>query len=263
MIKQTLLKCLCSTFPVCLCSEEQLGVVLLEARASTQHHTAFSPLEFRFCFFVVTEHQWHQIQFPSKGQFVLNYAVSFFCLADGCGLSSHYVVWVWKSLPPSCIRSMTKACLNSQGDNFKHTEVRMTNLFKILRFRRWIDSFFVHLEVCLIMDWLLVMMSHLFTSPCVCYILVLQLVSAYCHSHHRNYPLLLDSSQSSAYLLHCGFPLPVSIIFILFHLNFIVFLKFFCSSVWFSLTLPQQFCPNHEVKNLSMSKLCPMFSVFV
>lgn len=125
MTKQTLLKCLCSTFPICLCSEKQLGAVLLEARASTQHHTAFWPLEFCSHFFAVMEHQRHQMQFPSKGQFVLNCAVSFFCLADECGLSFYHVVWVWKSLPPSCIRSKAKACLNSQGDNFKYTEVRM------------------------------------------------------------------------------------------------------------------------------------------
>jgi hypothetical protein len=131
MTKQTLLKCLCSTFPVCLCSEKQLRVVLLEATPSTQQNTAFWLLEFCSCFFVVTKHQWHQIQFPSKGQSVLNCAVSFFRLADGCGLSSHHEVWVWKSLPPSCIRPMTKACLNSQGDNFKHTEVRMQTCLKL------------------------------------------------------------------------------------------------------------------------------------
>jgi hypothetical protein len=92
------------------------------------------------------------------------------------------------------------------------------------------------------MDWLFVMLSHLSASPCVCYILILQLVSAHFpHAHHRNYPLMLDSAQS-ARLLYCVFPSPMSIIFILFHLNFIVFLKFFCSAVWFSPTLPQQFC---------------------
>lgn len=101
------------------------------------------------------------------------------------------------------------------------------------------------------MDWLFVMLSHLSTRPCVHYILVLWLVSAQFHAHHRNSPLLLDSAQSSAYLLYCVFPSPMSIIFILFHLNFIVFLKFFCSPVWFSLTLPQQFV------QIMKWKICP------
>jgi hypothetical protein len=56
MTKQTLLVSVFN-FPVCLCSEKQLEVVLLEARASTQHRTAFCPLKFCSRFFVVTEHQ--------------------------------------------------------------------------------------------------------------------------------------------------------------------------------------------------------------
>jgi hypothetical protein len=144
----------------------------LETWASTQPHIAFWTLEFCSYFFVCrrTRTAPNSLPFPRP---VCNL---FSWLVDGACLLC-LVVWGSGTLPPSGIRPFTSVSLNCWCDNFEPQGAGMIQLLRVLRSRRWRNSFFVHFLASLLVGEEFAFSQVCPHTPYVCCSLVLWLAS--------------------------------------------------------------------------------------
>ena len=106
-------------------------------------------------------------------------------------------VWGQGTLPASGIRSLTNVSLNCRCDNFEPQDARMIKLLRMVRSRRWKNSFFVHFQVHLLIEKEFVMQSDLSAYPVVFCSPVLWPVSQLFHVYHRHYLPVVENACSS------------------------------------------------------------------
>jgi uncharacterized protein YceK len=91
--------------------------------------TLLSAPEFCFCFFVLVEHSQNQVLFHCKGwcSLCLCLTSSLFSFVMDVACLPCPVIWVWGTLPASCIRFLTNTSLNGHCDSFEPQDVKMLN----------------------------------------------------------------------------------------------------------------------------------------
>ena len=127
-------------------------------RYALKHGVSHNPmLHSRHSYFVLlslclAEHTWYQILLHCISHCLLCRQSSLFSwLVDGACLLC-LSVWGQGTLLVSCIRSLTNVCLNCWSDNFEPQEARMIKLLRMVRSRRWKNSFIVHCQIHLLKD---------------------------------------------------------------------------------------------------------------
>jgi hypothetical protein len=167
-----------------------------------KHGVSHNPmLHSRYLYFVLlslclAEHTWHQILLHCMSHCLLCLESSLVSwLVDGACLLC-LSVWGQGTLLVSCIRSLANVSLNFWSYNFEPQEARMIKLLRMVRSRRWKNSFIVHCQFHLLKECL----SYSQIRPyilCVYYSLVLWPVSQLFHAHHRNYLPMVENACSS------------------------------------------------------------------
>ena len=95
---------------------------------------------------------WHWILLHCMSQCLLCLESSpFSWLMDSAHLLC-FAIWGQGTLPTSCIRSLSNVSLNCQHDNFKPQEARMIKLLRMVRYRIWKNSSYVHFPGCLLIQ---------------------------------------------------------------------------------------------------------------
>jgi len=124
---------------------------------TSKHGVAHNPtlhslhLYFVLVSLFLVQHTWHWILLHCMSQYLLCHESSLFswCMDGAC---LRLVAWGQGTLPSSYIRSFTSVSLNCQCDNFDPQEARMIKFLWMERSRRWNSSFFVPVQVHLLID---------------------------------------------------------------------------------------------------------------
>ena len=143
----------------------------------------------------------HQILLHCMSQCLLCLGSSpFSWLIDGACLP-RLAVCGQGTLSASCIRYHTNVSLKRCCVNFDPQVVRMIRQLRMVRSRRWKNSFFVHFKVYLLKEYTSSSCGQIcLHTPCVYYSPALMLVSWLFHTHHRNYPPMVENASSSVHL---------------------------------------------------------------
>ena len=143
----------------------QCDVIYLETWGSTQPYVAFDTFFFVLVSLFLAEHTWHWILLHCMNQCLLCLESSLWSwLMDGACFIC-LVAWGQGTLLASCIRSLTNVSVNCWSDNFEPQQVRIIKLLSVVRSRKWKNSFFVHFQVCWLIEEELVMWLDLPTYP--------------------------------------------------------------------------------------------------
>ena len=197
--------CVCSTFPVYFhfffrkCS---LVWYALKHGVATQPFVAFWTFKFHSCCFVYSRARPAPSSLPfHRPMFAVSCVKSVIWLIDGTCLLC-LVVWVQGTHPISYIRSVTIVSFNGWCDNFELQEARMKTLLRIVNSRRckkWLICLFLGLSANAVKVYHVVIFVYILDTSTY-YSLLLWLASEIFHSHHRNYPLLVEKACLSVCL---------------------------------------------------------------
>jgi hypothetical protein len=144
---------MCSAFhfSVSWILEMQFGVIYFKTTGTTQPYVGFSTHIF-CCFFVFGRTHGTKFSYTAWAG-VCRVLGQVFLVGSWMRLVFlHLAVWGWGTLPTSCIRSLIYVSRECRCVNFEPQDARMMKRLRMIRSRRWKNSFFVHFQVFLLTE---------------------------------------------------------------------------------------------------------------